>query len=138
MALWAVLFPLAGLIFVIAPDTTLRSIEWAGREFVGWQAAPVLLGGERFWLVLTASMMATITGLVVVSYHALARGAVHEYQSAVRVLMLSKAVSTLGFLLCLVLAAPSSIYCAGALIDGSILGITWGRYHRATMSRGCR
>ena len=135
MALWAILFPLAGLIFVIAPDTTIRAIEWAGRTLVGWQAAPVVLGNERFWLVLTASMMATITGLAVLSYRALARGAVREYQGAVQVLLLSKAVSTLGFLFCLAALAPSPIYCAGAFVDGSILCITWGIYHRAMLSR---
>lgn len=137
MAVWIAVFPLAGLIFIVAPDATLRAIEWAGSRLVGGHATPVVLGNERFWLVLAASLMATITGLAVMSYRALARGAVHDYQGAVRVLMLSKVASTLGFLLCLASLAPACIYGAGALVDGSILVITWGFYRRATARRNC-
>jgi len=120
----------AGITFAVAPDWTINYIEKIGSGIFNWSSTPVQLGGERFWLVLVTSLMATITFLAFRAQANLLRNI-----GDVGVIIVAKFVSTVGFIVCLVLVQMSFIYLAGAVIDGLIFLITAGLYHAALKSR---
>lgn len=130
LRVWTVVFLGAGVLFAVAPDWTIRYIEKIGSGVFGWTSSLVELGTERFWLVLTVSLMATLTYLAYKAQSDLLR-----HTGSVRALLLAKFASTAGFVVCFLTVQKSFIYLTGAVIDGCILIITAVLYHAAMKSR---
>ncbi len=124
MRIWAPLFLVAGITFAYAPEWTIRSIESIGRILFKWDSAPIGLGQERFWLVLVFSLMATLSYLAYMAQAKMAERLPSVCSTYVHAILISKLVSTIGFLACLLLSDRSFVYLAGAVIDGSIFLIT--------------
>jgi hypothetical protein len=130
LRLWMVLFFVGGVTFVVAPEWTVRYIENIGRAIFGWTSPSVTFGTERFWLVLVASLMATLTFLAYKAQSNLLRTIWYT-----GVILISKFVSTAGFIVCFVMVQRSFLYLAGAAVDGSIFILTAVLYHSALKSR---
>lgn len=130
LRLWMVLFFIAGVTFVVAPEWVVRYIESIGRGIFGWTSPAVTFGTERFWLVLVASLMGTLTFLAYKAQSNLLRTIWYT-----GVILVSKFVSTAGFIVCFIMVQKSFLYLAGAVVDGSIFLLTAALYHSALKSR---
>lgn len=121
-----VLFFLTAVAFIAAPDWIIRYIESIGRNLVGWKSQPVTLGDEKFWLVLVASLMITLS---YVAYKAQINSL--RNISYTTIIIISKLVSTIGFIVCFLMFDYKFLYLAGAVVDGFIFLITATLYHSA-------
>ena len=112
LRLWTGLFGIGALLFLIAPSqvTNLLALPPAS---------------ERFWNALAVAMMAAVTAL---SYEA--QKDVPKGRILVRILLVAKATSTLGFALALLTDGFRVGYLAGVVCDGSIFWITAWMYRR--------
>jgi len=128
--IWTVLFLLATTVFALAPDWLLLYVNAIGRSIFGWRETVLLPGNERFWVVLSVSMLATLTYICFVTQHDFLRNM--DYAKAI---IVSKLVSTLGFIFCFAALEQRFIYLVGALVDGMIFLITWYSYNAAVKSR---
>ena len=130
LRVWMVLFFGSGVVFVVAPDWIIRYIEMLGGGIFGWAHTPIQFGTERFWLVLVASLMATLT---FIAYKAQSNLLCNIWYTSV--LLVAKFVSTIGFVICLIFVEKSFLYVAGAVVDGFIFLMTAMLYHSALKSR---
>lgn len=127
---WAVLFTIAGLGFIILPDWILKGLNTIGHVIFRWKGPPIEPSAERFWLVITISLM-----VVLIISAIKAQLDIIKNINYVKIIIVSKLVSTLGFLIVLIFFQHSFAYLAGAVVDGLILAITWLAYRRAAVSR---
>jgi len=127
---WAFIFTVACLGFAIFQNYILEYINIIGGVVFKWERAPIPISSEKFWLVLTISLMVTLI------YSAI-QGAkdVVKNIAYVKIILISKLVSTLGYLIFFVISGFPFAYLAGAIIDGLILIITYIAYKRAYISR---
>ncbi len=128
LKIWTFVFAIAGLTFVIVPQKILEVLN-----LVSLRIAPTLpplpIPEDRFWLVLTFSLMTTITAL---SYSAMQD--LRRRRDLVVFLLISKATSSITFTLFFLLHQHSLGYLLGTLTDGSIFLITLVFYRRALRS----
>jgi hypothetical protein len=127
---WMILFLFAMGIFIIAPDWMLGYLTAIGRGIFGWREPPITLGSERFWLVLAIALLACLSYLCFVAQRDFLRNM--EYAKAI---IVSKFVSTVGFIICLVTVESRFFYLVGAIIDGFLFITTWYYYNAAAKSR---
>ena len=130
LRIWMVVFFIAGCVFASSPEWTIRYIESVGRFVFNWKSAPITTGNEKFWLVLVTSLMGTIT---YAAYKAQA-SFLRNIQYA-NIIVISKFISTAGFLSCFLLLGHQFLYLTGAVVDGLIFVITAVLYHSALKSR---
>lgn len=130
LRIWTVIFLGAGILFAIAPDWTIDYIESIGRGLFKWKSDPLVLGNERFWLVLVISLMIT---LAFIAYKAQA-GHLRNigYTSLI---LISKLVSSVGYLVCFFMIDHRFLYLAGASVDGLVFLMTIVMYRSALRSR---
>lgn len=127
---WAFLFTICGIGFAIFPDRIITALNTVGNTIFGSKAPPVAPSSERFWLVLTVSLMSI---LVIASIKAQLN--IVKNLTYVKIIIIAKVVSSIGFLICFISLEHSFAYLAGLIIDGFILIITWAFYRRAYRSR---
>ena len=130
LRVWLVVFLGAGILFAAAPDWTLDYIHKLGSGLFGWKSPQLQPNAERFWLVLSVSLMATLTYLTYKAQSNLPR-----YISYTSVILIAKLVSTTGFAVCFFTAERSFLYLTGAIVDGLIFFITFVLYRSALRSR---
>lgn len=123
------LFTVAYLCFIIFPDRILTILNEAGK-LAGWKGEPLQMSTERFWLVLAASLMVV---LIISAIKALQNITKNIFY--VKIIIISKLVSTTGFIYCLAFLEPAFAYLVGALADGMVFLITLLAYRRAVGSR---
>ena len=128
--IWMVLFFLATVLFIILPDWTLNYLGDIGRGIFGLSEPPVILGAERFWLVLAIALLATLTYICFEIQHDFLRRL--EYA---RTVIIAKFVSAAGFAFCIFWHGYRFFYLTGAVVDGLIFAITWYYYNAAAKSR---
>jgi len=117
-------YALAGAAFVFATEPLFRLLNTLGHLLLPGSPA-LALPSERFWLVLTTSLMVT---LVYLSWKA--GSDIRRNQSALFAILLSKATSTVVFLLVYLSSDHAFAYLAGAGIDGAIFLIHMVLYRR--------
>jgi hypothetical protein len=127
---WMILFLFAMGIFIIAPDWMLDYLTAIGRGIFDWREPTITLGNERFWLVLAIALLACLSYLCFVAQRDFLRNM--EYAKAI---IVSKFVSTAGFVICLVTVEARFFYLVGAIIDGILFVTTWYYYNAAAKSR---
>lgn len=130
---WIVLFALAALGFIIFPDQILKYLNVIGSSAFGWNAPAIGPSTERFWLILTVALM---TVLIISAIKA--QQSVIKNTAYVKIIIISKLTSTIGFVAAFLFLNYSFAYLAGAAIDGFILFVTWFAYRRASASRFIR
>ena len=130
MQLWGALFALAGVVFAGFATETVYWLNAAGRAIFGWSYQPLSLPSESFWQVLAVSMMAVITVAAIKA----ARD-IRQNIDYVKIIIIAKLTSSIGFAVCYFKAGPFFPYVAGFVIDFSIFLLTLWCYKRATNSR---
>lgn len=125
---WAGLFLVAGLVFVFFPNWIVQSLNKISLKLTP-TLPPLPLSDERFWVVLMFSLMITLTFLCYSAQDDLRRR-----KDLVQFVLISKAVSSLFFLLFFFIDRMAFAYLAGFLVDGSIFIITVAYYSRALKS----
>jgi len=126
MRWWAFLFIGAGAVFAVFPDQVTKYINLVGRTVFSWSAPPILPSTEKFWLILAVSLM---TVLVISAIKAQANIVKNIFY--VKIIILSKLASTIGYVTAFLMLEHSFGYLVGAIVDGTIMIITWIFYKRA-------
>lgn len=127
---WVGLFAATAAGFAIFPSEIIRSLNTIGHVFFKWPAPPLTLPSEHFWQIMAVSLLCILT---IISFSA--QQSIREKLSFVPVIILSKFVTTTGFVIAYFLAGRHFAYFAGAIIDGMIFLITWFCYRRTIASR---
>lgn len=131
---WCVgMFSLAAIGFIFFPSRIIAELNVIGHVFFGSDAAILEPSNEKFWLVLGLAMMAVIIVAAIKAQLNIIKNS--DY---VKLIILAKLASTIGFFVSFIIHDRSFAYLAGALIDGIILFITWWLFRRATVSRYIR
>lgn len=127
---WVVAFFAAGVFFATAPNTVAELLNAAGR-LVHWTGPELSPTTDHLWHVLAVSLLAV---LVTMSSRAIKE--LGHSLMLVRLLILAKMVSGLGYLLALTMAEPCFAYLAGAAVDLGIAGVTSFYYRRVVSLKG--
>lgn len=125
-----VLFLLATILFIIAPNWTLDYLSAIGRGIFGFSEPPIKLGQEHFWLVLAIAYLSSLTYICFIAQNDFLRNM--DYMGIV---IFSKLVSTIGFAICFFKFDYRFFYLVGLLIDGLIFLLTLFYYNAAKKSR---
>ncbi|MBI2567718.1 MAG: hypothetical protein HYV63_11865 [Candidatus Schekmanbacteria bacterium] len=135
MQIWAILFLVSGIVFFGLHNVILELLDTIGGWFGMHQhLAPSVSEGtatakaSHFWMVLVLSLMATLSVLCYSIY----RNPKRNHVFIVPVLI-SKALSTLGFLAALLIGRIAFGYLLGFLVDGTILVLTLVYYGRTDL-----
>lgn len=126
---WLVLFFFAGIVFAIIPNQVSDNLNALGRV-LGWSGPELAPIQGHLWHVLAISLM----GLLV----AICSRAIKELGHSlllVRLLMLAKVISGLGYMIALANNA-SFAYLAGALVDLGIAVLTYFFYRQVVALKG--
>jgi len=118
MAISAVLYTVGGLSFLFGQNLLLENINNTSEKLFGDRFPRIPLSTEKFWLVLTVSMMAM---LVTLSVYAAVD--IERYYMMVPVVIVSKAVSTLQYSFHFATKRYFA-HAVGALTDGPLFLIT--------------
>lgn len=125
---WAILFLVAGLVFVFFPNLVVQSLNQFALKIT--PSLPTLpLSQDRFWVVLMFSLMITLTFLCYSAQDDLKRR-----KDLVQFVLISKITSSLFFLVFFFVDRMALAYLMGMLVDGSIFVITLIFYSRALKS----
>ena len=128
---WTGLFAGATVIFAVFPEGLIYWINAVGHTIFKWPYRSLPEPAEHFWQVLAVSL------LVVLTYIAFeAQREIRENFSLVRIIIVSKFVTSAGFLLAFVLDGTYFAYLVGLAVDFLIFALTWFCYHRAAVSKG--
>lgn len=127
---WVVAFFGAGLWFAVLPDSVVSFLNAAGR-LVRWPGPELLPSSDHLWHVLAISLM----GLLV----AMSSRAIKELGRSlflVRLIILSKVISGVGYGIALGTTENYFAYLAGAVVDLGIAVITYYFYRRVVALKG--
>lgn len=128
---WVGVFAAATVVFAFFPKGLIYWINIIGKTIFNWRYAWLPEPVESFWQVLAVAL------LVVLTYVAFeAQRDVRENFTLVRIIILSKLITALGFLVAFVFQGPYFAYLVGMAVDSIILILTWSCYHRSVASRG--
>lgn len=128
---WVGLFAAAMVAFAAFPYHVVYWLNAIGRQVFNWPSQLLPYPAEHFWQVLAVSLLAV---LIFSAVEALKD--IRQNLAFVRLIILSKLVTTIGFLLAFVLDGPYFAYIAGMVIDLMILLLTWFCYRKTVVSRG--
>lgn len=127
---WVVAFFCAGLWFAVAPDSVVAALNAAGR-LVRWPGPELVASPDHLWHVLAISLM----GLLV----AMSSRAIKELGRSlflVRLIILSKVISGLGYVVAFSSSEKCFAYLAGAVVDLGIAVWTYYFYRRVVALKG--
>jgi hypothetical protein len=130
LRLWVVAFFAAGLCFAAVPTRVAEWLNEAGR-WVHWPGPELLPATDHLWHILAISLMVL---LVVMCSRAIKE--LGHSLLLVRLLMLAKVVSGLGYIVALVTSEVCFAYLAGALVDLGIAGLTYFYYRQVVALKG--
>jgi len=127
---WVVSFVVAGLYFLFFQNQLIKQVNFISSDVLKLSLPLLPESTEKFWLVLTISLMATITVLSYIAQKDIRKNIVYVVP-----LLVSKFVSTSFFILFFFVHIHSLAYIVGALTDGSIFVITFIFYLIAVKSQ---
>lgn len=116
LRLLAAAFALVGLLFIIAPDGVLGTLDEIGEWFGDFTPAPA--SDERLWLGLAFAYMVVITAVCLVAQADVAR-----YRPLLLVLAVGKAASSLAALGFFIFDADVFPYLVNFVVDGALVGV---------------
>lgn len=129
LRIFAFVYVLAGLSFLVATPVLFNVLNQLGALVIP-AAPPLSLPSEKFWSVLTFSLMMT---LVYLSWTASVN--LREKRSCVIAILISKFISTAGFLVFYYQSGYTVAYLAGAIVDGTIFLIHYLFYRKVFHAR---
>ncbi|MBI2975085.1 MAG: hypothetical protein HYY43_05805 [Deltaproteobacteria bacterium] len=128
---WVGFFAVATIGFAFFPREIIYWLNVIGHVIFKWPYKTLSFPTEHFWQVLAVSLLCLLT---YISF-SVAKD-IRQNLSHVKYIILSKFVTTVGFLAFFILSGPYFAYLAGAVIDFIILALTWSCYIRTNRSRG--
>jgi hypothetical protein len=130
MRAWAVVFGIAGLVFLMFPGPLFDSMNMSSKLIFGEALPPIPPHSERFWGALALSLMTILTTM---SWTA--GSDVRKYRALIKTVLISKFASTFFFILFFFTHMKAWAYIVGALLsDGPIFVIILVFYMRAVKS----
>lgn len=127
---WVIAFFGAGVWFAVSPDSVVTLLNAAGR-LVRWPGPELVPSTDHLWHVLAISLM----GLLV----AMSSRAIKELGRSlflVRLIILSKVISGIGYAVALGGSDKCFAYLAGAVVDLGIAVLTYYFYRRVVSLKG--
>ncbi len=122
---WTILFAIGALTFFLFPARVVQSLNWGIHLFPFLN--PLTEIYSPFWSVLAVSLMAMLTFV-----SALVAGNISDAKNLVLAVLVSKATSTLGFLIYFVKSGLTAPMLLGAGCDGTIFLVTFYFYYYAS------
>jgi hypothetical protein len=119
MAISAVLYTVGGLSFLFGQNLLLENLNKTSTMIFKDRFPLIPLSTEKFWLVLTNSMM-----LMLVVICALVAFDVERFYMMVVIVLFSKAASSLQYLMHFIFGKRCFAYLVGFLTDGPLFVIT--------------
>ena len=116
LRLLAASFALVGLLFIVAPDGVLGTLDDFGEKFGDFSPAPET--AEQLWLALGFAYMTVITGICLV-----VQADVVRYRPLLLVLAAGKAASSLAALGFYLFDDDVFAYLLNFLVDGFLVGV---------------
>ena len=130
LKVWAPIFMLGGAGFYLLPGKITSNMN-RGARLLKMEESPV--DSDNLWVVLAMAYMALITAI---SAQAAAADDRARREDLTRLLMVGKAASSFGALGYFVFKRRAYSFLANFLLDGAILGITYGLLSAARRSSG--
>ncbi|TAN35091.1 hypothetical protein EPN29_00240 [bacterium] len=127
LRVWAVVFALGAIDFLVFPYVTVRVLN-TGARALGMHEVVALNAGQDFWLTLAAPYM-----VLVAAFSWVAQRGVKIAAQPVQFLMLAKASSSLTSLVLFVSGGFPYAFLANFAVDGAILLITFWFYRAARL-----
>jgi hypothetical protein len=127
MRAYAALFAVAAVAYLTLPNTALGIANGVSRALGDWP--PIPLSTERFWVVLSFSMLVTLT---VLAYSA--QRDIRQNRALVLPILICKASSTICYL-AFFATDRHLAYLMGALTDGTLLAVGAVLYRSAVPVR---
>lgn len=127
---WVGVFFGTAVVFALFPSELIYWLNIIGKTIFHWRFEWLSPPTEHFWQVLSVSLLAVLT---FVAFEA--QRDIRQNFSFIRIIILSKIVTTLGFLIAFIYDGAYFVYLAGMVIDLIILLLTWFCYHRTAVSR---
>jgi hypothetical protein len=125
LRIWAVIFALGAIDFLVFPYLTVRTLNSAGRA-LGMHEVAALNAGQDFWLTLAVPYM-----ILVAAFSWVAQRGDRISAQPVQFLMLAKASSSLTSLVLFVFGGFPYAFLANFVVDGAIVLITYWLYRAA-------
>jgi hypothetical protein len=125
LRIWAVIFALGAIDFLVFPYLTVRMLNSAGRS-LGMHEVTALNAGQDFWLTLAVPYM-----ILVAAFSWVAQRGEKISAQPVQFLMLAKASSSLTSLVLFVFGGFPYAFLANFVVDGAIVLITYWFYRAA-------
>jgi hypothetical protein len=125
LRIWAVIFALGAIDFLVFPYLTVRTLNSAGRA-LGMHEVTALNAGQDFWLTLAVPYM-----ILVAAFSWVAQRGEKISAQPVQFLMLAKASSSLTSLVLFVFGGFPYAFLANFVVDGAIVLITYWFYRAA-------
>jgi hypothetical protein len=125
LRIWAVIFALGAIDFLVFPYLTVRTLNSAGRA-LGMHEVAALNAGQDFWLTLAVPYM-----ILVAAFSWVAQRSERISAQPVQFLMLAKASSSLTSLVLFVFGGFPYAFLANFVVDGAIVLITYWFYRAA-------
>jgi len=127
---WVGVFLATAIVFAFFPAELIYWMNIVGKTIFHWHHEWLPPPTEHFWQVLSVSL------LIVLTYVAFeAQRDIRQNFSFVKIIILSKIVTTLGFLCAFIFDGVYFVYLSGMIIDLSVLLLTWFCYSRSSASR---
>ena len=131
MRWWVGLFAAATVGFAIFPQKIIYWMNVIGYTIFKWPVRMMPNSSESFWNIMSVSL------LVVLTYMAyMAQKDIRQNLGYVKVIIISKLVTSVGFLLALIFSEAYFGYLVGLVVDFTLFLITIFYYHRTEVSRG--
>ncbi len=120
----------AGVFFAVVPDRVVEVLNAAGR-LARWPGPELAPASSHLWHVLAISLMGTLVAMSSRAIKDLGRSLF-----LVRLIILSKVISGLGYIVVFSTGERCFAYLAGAIVDLGIAGITSYYYRHVVALRG--
>lgn len=127
---WVVAFFGAGVFFAVAPNRIVELLNAAGR-LAHWSGPELVPSADHLWHILAISLMGTLVAISSRAIKDLGRSLL-----LVRLLILAKVISGVGYFIALATSEPCFAYLAGGIVDLGIGAITFLYYRRVVALKG--
>lgn len=128
---WVGLFAAATIGFAFFPFKIIYWINIIGYTIFRWPVRMMPDSTESFWNIMAVSLLVVLTYVAYV-----AQSDIRQNLGYVKIIIISKLVTSVGFLLTLVFGEAYFGYLVGLVIDFILFIITLFYYHRTEISRG--
>lgn len=127
---WVGIFTGAMVLFAVFPADIIYWLNAIGHAIFSWPYKSLDLPVEHFWQVLAVSLLAVLVAIAFI-----AQSDIRQNLGYVRLIIISKIVTVVGFLVAFIFSGPYFAYFVGMIADATVLVLTWYAYHSTVVCR---